>query len=96
MDIKWNSAEKKENISVGEKSGSKPLPAGSLFGRDWDVRFDEPELTSDAGLAALVSSGIADRLLRQLAGAIDDPRKSAIHSIEQLIRQRVFLIAGGY
>jgi hypothetical protein len=63
------------------------------------VRFDEPELTSDAGLAALaalVSSGIADRLLGQLAGAIDDPRKSAIHSIEQLIRQRVFLIAGGY
>ena len=96
MDTKEGNSDKEKNISVGEKNELKPLPTTSLFGREWDVRFDEPELTSDAVLAALVSSGIADRLLGLLAGAIDDPRKSAIHSIEQLIRQRVFLIAGGY
>ncbi|MGK0186892.1 MAG: hypothetical protein ACI9R3_002676, partial [Verrucomicrobiales bacterium] len=36
----------------------KPIPMATLFGRQWEARFDEPELTSDAGLAALVSSGI--------------------------------------
>ncbi|MFT4636764.1 MAG: hypothetical protein ACI8T1_000070 [Verrucomicrobiales bacterium] len=66
MDIKDNNLGEEKNISVGEKNGPKPLPSGSLFGREWDVRFDEPELTSDAGLAALVSSGIEDRLLGQL------------------------------
>ncbi len=85
-----------EDISISVEDKSKPLPVATLFGRDWDVRFDEPELTSDAGLAALVSSGIADGLLHKLAGAINDPRRAAVHSVEQLLRQRTFLIVGGY
>lgn len=74
----------------------KPLPMGSLFSREWEAQFDEPELTSDAGLAALAGSGIADRLIAQLANAVDDPRKGARHSGEQLLRQRIFQIVGGY
>ena len=83
-------------MSTQEKNASKPenrfdpLQSVPLFGRDWSIKFDEPELSSDAGLAALVSSGIADPLLANLAGVIDDPRKSSTHSIEQLIRQRTF------
>jgi len=89
-------------MSTLEKNASKPenrfdpLQSVPLFGRDWSIKFDEPELSSDAGLAALVSSGIADPLLANLAGVIDDPRKSSTHSIEQLIRQRTFQIVGGY
>lgn len=68
----------------------------TLFGRQWEARFDEPELTSDAGLAALVSSGIADGVIAKLATAMDDPRKNPDHSGEQLLRQRIFQIIGGY
>ncbi|MFT5406437.1 MAG: hypothetical protein ACI9DF_005299, partial [Verrucomicrobiales bacterium] len=45
MDIKEGNSDKEKNISVGEKNELKPLPTTSLFGREWDVRFDEPELT---------------------------------------------------
>ncbi|MEZ5326908.1 MAG: transposase [Verrucomicrobiales bacterium] len=62
-----------------------------------EARFDEPELTSDAGLAALVSSGIADEVIASLAAAMDDPRKNPEHSGEQLLlAQRIFQIIGGY
>ncbi|MFT5189691.1 MAG: hypothetical protein ACI957_002723, partial [Verrucomicrobiales bacterium] len=43
---KDNNSGKKKNIYGGEKNELKPLPTGSLFGREWDVKFDEPELTS--------------------------------------------------
>jgi hypothetical protein len=52
MEVIESNSDTEKNISGGEKNEPKPLPAGSLFGRDWDVRFDEPELTSNAGLAA--------------------------------------------
>ncbi len=77
-------------------SESNPIPMATLFGRQWEARFDEPELTSDAGLAALVSSGIADEVIAKLAAAMDDPRKNPDHSGEQLLRQRIFQIIGGY
>ena len=86
----------KELQSDTAKDAPEPLPATTLGGRSWAVTFDEPNLTSDAGIAALVSSGIGDSLLGRLADAIDDPRRDAVHSTEQLIRQRVFQIAGGY
>jgi hypothetical protein len=75
---------------------SDPIAMAPLFGRRWEARFDEPELTSDAGLAALVSSGIADEVIASLAAAMDDPRKNPDHSGEQLLRQRIFQIIGGY
>ncbi len=68
----------------------------TLFGRSWETRFDEPELTSDAGLMALVCSGIADELIANLSAAVEDPRKSPHHSGEQLLGQRIFQIMGGY
>ena len=78
------------------KEARKPFKVASLFGRRWEAQFDERELSSDAGLAALVSSGIADGLLANLAAALDDPRKGTVHSTVQLLRQRTFLILGGY
>jgi hypothetical protein len=68
----------------------------TLFGRRWETQFDEPQLSSDAGLAALIGSGIGDGLISKLADCVDDPRKGAIHSNEQLLRQRIFQILGGY
>jgi hypothetical protein len=86
---------KKDN-SAEIKDACNPFKVASLFGRRWEAQFDEPDLSSDAGLAALVSSGIADGLLVNLAAALDDPRKGAVHSTLQLLRQRTFQILGGY
>ncbi len=79
-----------------QKSDSKSLPLATFFGRSWETEFDEPELTSDAGLMAVVTSGVADGLVAQLSGAVNDPRKGAHHSGKQLIGQRIFQIIGGY
>ncbi|MEZ5329259.1 MAG: IS1380 family transposase [Verrucomicrobiales bacterium] len=85
-----------EKSSSPPVSDSDPIAMATLFGRQWEARFDEPELTSDAGLAAPVSSGIADEVIASLAAAMDDPRKNPEHSGEQLLRQRIFQIIGGY
>ncbi len=60
------------------------------------MRFDEPQLSSDAGLAAVVASGVGKELLEQLAGAIEDRRRSPQHSAGQMVAQRVYAIMGGY
>jgi len=86
----------KEIQSKNAEGEQEPLAAAMLGGKSWSVRFDEPDLTSDAGIAALLSSGIGDSLLGQLAEAVDDSRRGAVHNTEELIRQRVFQIAGGY
>ena len=79
-----------------QESESKSLPLATFFGRSWETKFDEPELTSDAGLMAVVTSGIADELVARLSAAVKDPRKGPQHSGEQLISQRIFQIIGGY
>ena len=76
--------------------GGKTVPLATLFGRSWEARFDEPQLTSDAGLMALVTSGVADELIANLAAAVEDPRKGARHRGEQLLGQRIYQIMGGY
>jgi hypothetical protein len=60
------------------------------------VRFDEPELTSDAGLAAVSASGVGDGLLPSLAGAVRERRRRPTHGIGQVISQRVYAIMAGY
>jgi hypothetical protein len=72
------------------------IPLARRFGRRWEVRFDEPELTSDAGLAAVFSSGVGEGLLASLGEAVDDRRRSPSHSAEQIIAQRVYAIMAGY
>lgn len=67
----------------------------TFSGRKWSVHFDEPELSSDAGLTAIAASGIGDKLLADIATAIDDPRRSPDHDNAEMIGQRVFQILGG-
>lgn len=64
--------------------------------RKWSVQFDEPQLSSDAGLAAIFASKVGDKLLSAIASAIDDPRRRPDHKIDELISQRVFQILSGH
>ena len=86
----------KENGAAASKIEPNPVILASLFGRDWEARFNEPALTSDAGLMSLVSSGIADDFIADLSASVADPRRDPRHSGEQLLRQRIFQIIGGY
>jgi len=84
----------------GSAAGAVRCPALTEFpafaGRRWSVQFDEPELTGDAGLAAVAASGVGDRLLASIAAAVRDGRRAPRHSVAELVAQRVYQIIGGY
>jgi hypothetical protein len=76
-----------------------PLPGLSpVGGKPLVARFDGGRLSSDGGVLALREVerrlGIADRL----AGCLDDPRtpEGVRHSLADIIRFRVLMIAAGY
>jgi len=60
------------------------------------VRFDEPELTSEGGLAAVAASGVGDGLLGALAEAVADGRRAPAHGAFEILSQRVHSIMAGY
>jgi hypothetical protein len=62
-----------------------------------EARFDGPQLTSDGGLVWLAEADATLGLCRALATQIPDWRIGpARHSVETLVRQRIFQIACGY
>jgi Transposase DDE domain group 1 len=62
-----------------------------------EARFDGPQLTSDGGLVWLAEADATLGLCRALAAQIPEWRIGpARHSLETLVRQRIFQIACGY
>lgn len=60
------------------------------------VVFDEPELTSDAGLLLLMQHPSVRREIETFAACLEDRRKRCAHSAAELVSQRVFQILAGY
>jgi hypothetical protein len=61
------------------------------------VRFDGGQLTSDGGLPWVVEAEAALGVCAALAGCVPEWRRGGVrHSLEALVRQRVFQIACGY
>ncbi len=60
------------------------------------LHFDEPQLSSDAGLLVLASDPWTKHVLDTLSAAIDDPRRKPEHTMRELLSQRVLGIASGY
>src|SRR5580700_7945954 len=62
------------------------------------ANFDGGEMTSDAGLLFIAQADRKLRLIEQLAAQIWDPREpgKVRHSIEDLLRERIFALAAGY
>src|SRR5471032_1256201 len=74
------------------KSIAFALPAAPLT-----VRFDGPQLTSDGGLCWLAEADSTLGLCAALAEQVPEWRRGPVrHSLETLVRQRVFQIACGY
>lgn len=73
------------------------IPFQSPLGQPLDASFDLGSLTSDGGLLWLQAADAALGLCASLAGVMPDWRHGPVrHSLETLIRQRVFQIACGY
>jgi hypothetical protein len=72
------------------------LPA--LSRKPVSLAFDGGDLSSDAGLIPLALADQRMQLTKQLADAIHDPRdaRRIDHSLHDLLRERIYLIAQGY
>ena len=69
----------------------------SLSGTPVSAQFDGPQLTSDGGLCWLAEADTALGLCAALAAQVPEWRRGPVrHSLETLLRQRVFQIACGY
>lgn len=84
-----------KSSEVSDQIGSV-IDLPGLAGKKFSAQFDEPEMSSDAGLAAIAASGVGAKLLADIAGAIADLRKDPDHDMAELVSQRVYQIIGGY
>ena len=75
---------------------AKELEFQGLKGKKVSIVFDEPELTSDAGLLAIAELEKSLGWIEKLAGCISDRRIGPVHSIVALLSQRIYQIIGGY
>jgi hypothetical protein len=74
------------------------LSFAPLSGKSVEAQFDGGNVTSDAGVLFLRAVEQGTGVIRRLAAAIRDRRdpRYVDHSLEALLRQRVFQIAQGY
>jgi hypothetical protein len=85
----------KQDPAASSLFNTEPIDLPTFSGRKWSAHFDEPELSSDAGLAAIAASGVGEKLIADIASAVDDPRRAPDHDNAELIGQRVFQILSG-
>ena len=86
----------KENKYTPEtKSFTKELEFQGINGKSLGIIFDEPELTSDAGLLPLAEHEKGLHLFSRIATCIEDTRLFPTHSLRDLIAQRAYQIASG-
>ena len=75
-----------------------PLDFAPISGKRVEATFDGGNVTSDAGVLFLRAVEQGTGVIRRLVGAMRDRRDQRYvdHSLEDLLRQRVFQIAQGY
>jgi hypothetical protein len=79
------------------QSAIPTMPCFSPVSVPIEARFDGPQLTSDGGLVWLAEADAALGLCAALAARLPEWRTGSVrHSLETLLRQRIFQIACGY
>ena len=76
-----------------------PLPGLSpVAGKDVVIKFDGGRLSSDGGILTLREIKRRPRVAERMAACIEDPRasKHVTHSMADIIRFRLLMIAAGY
>lgn len=71
---------------------------GKLKKRDIEIKFDGGDLTSDSGLYLLKMADEKMSLCKRLSKVFPDPRDQSrvTHSLESMLKQRVYGLASGY
>jgi DDE family transposase len=80
------------------KQKRQPVLFQDLYDKPAQVAFTQPRQSSDGGVILLDAMDKKMGLIRRMAQAIRDPRQKGkiTYDIEQLLRERIFLIACGY
>lgn len=86
---------KKEDVTLEKEFDQAELEFQAINGKRLSVSFDEPEMTSDAGLLAVSQFEKEMGLIQRLAGCVRDRRLNPEHGMEALIGQRVHQILSG-
>jgi hypothetical protein len=86
---------KKEDVTLEKEFGQADLEFQAINGKRVSLAFDEPELTSDAGLLAVSQFEKEMGLIERLAGCVRDRRLNPVHDMEALIGQRIHQIISG-
>jgi hypothetical protein len=83
---------------VREDSTPQRVMFGELFDKPLVAQFDQPHGSSDGGAVLLKACDDRLQLTERLANCIRDDRQAGkvVHTLHDLIRQRVFGIACGY
>jgi len=81
-----------------EQRNVTPLLFENLFAKPIKLTFDEPHTSSDGGAVLVEAINQKMDLTSAFTEAINDPRQTGKikHSIDELVRQRIFAIACGY
>jgi hypothetical protein len=77
---------------------SDPIKFKGVKGRKIEAIFSGQIITSEGGVMLLRAADEATRLLKRVASCFTDFRRKASceHSVENLLRQRVYALALGY
>jgi len=69
-----------------------------LFGKPLVATFDQPHACSDSGAILVKAADARLRLSERLSACLNDGRQAGkvSHSLQELLRQRLFAIACGY
>jgi hypothetical protein len=83
---------------MGEGSTRQGVMFAELFEKPVVARFDQPHSSSDGGAVLLKACDERLRLTERIAACFRDERQpgKVKHTLHDLVRQRVFAIAGGY
>lgn len=65
-------------------------------GQELFVHFDQPQLSSDAGLLLVASDPWTQRVIGKMAECLEETRRSPQHSLKEMVSQRVLQIMAGY
>jgi hypothetical protein len=84
------------NTQTPEKFNHPPEPLQGPIGAELFVHFDQPQLSSDAGLLLVASDPWTQRVIEKIAGCLEKRRRCPKHTLQEMFAQRTLQIVAGY
>lgn len=84
------------NTQTPKDSNQPPARLQGPIGHELFVHFDQPQLSSDAGLLLVASDPWTQRVIGKFSGCLEEKRRSPQHSLAEMFAQRTLQIVAGY